>query len=349
MRRRPAPLSVPALAVALLILGTAGALAAQTGGAPRAGSPSPLPSLGPLTSEEGAPLQRLGLTPAMEGAALTPNGRVRADVWMGYSSIWEQDSSAVANVFLDLERLITAATVRVGVADRLEVGARATVERTGGGFLDRGILRFHKIIQMGDRRRRDYPRDAYGQWLRDAEGTLLVQIPGRSVPTLEDVRLFAKGALLKPEDGRWALAVKGEVRIPTADNTLGSERADVALTVMGRTAWRGFHVHALAGGTTVRRSPELAGVLRGRQWVGMLGVERPLRPGLSAVAQLTGSTPLLRRFGDHDVDGAPTNLVFGFVGRTRSGWRWEAALQEDVPPRGPSNDFAVQVSLGRAW
>jgi hypothetical protein len=208
---------------------------------------------------------------------------------------------------------------------------------------------FHKLIKMGDRRRRDYPRDAYGQWLRDADGTLLVDIPGRSVPTLEDVRLFAKAGLLASADGRRALAVKAELRVPTADNTVGPERADAALTLMGSTALGGWHLHALAGGTTVRRSPELAEVLRSRQWVGMLGVERPLRPHVSLIAQLTGSTQLLRDFGDHDVDGAPTNLVCGFVGRTRGGWRWEAALQEDVPARGPSNDFAVQLSLGRTW
>jgi hypothetical protein len=302
-----------------------------------------------LTSEEGAPLQRLGFTPTMEGAALTPRGALRADVWMGYGSIWEQDSSAVANVFLDMERLLTAATLRVGVDEAFELGARATLERTGGGFLDGTIMRFHRFLHMGDRNRPDYPRNRYGQWLRDADGTLLVEIPQRATPTLVDVRLFARSALVASADGGGALAAKAEVRIPTAHNTLGAERTDVALTLMGRAAWRGFYVHALLGGTTVRRSPELADVLRDRQWVGMLGAERPLTPGLSVVTQLTGSTQLLRDFGDHDVDGALTNLVFGLVGRTRGGWRWEAGMQEDVPARGPSNDFTVQVAVGRSW
>lgn len=311
--------------------------------------PRPIPSLGPLTSEEGAPLQRLGFTPTMEGAALTPPGAVRADLWMGYASIWEQDSSAVADVFLDMERLITAATVRAGVTAALELGARATLERTGGGFLDGAILRFHDILGAGDRNRPDYPRDAYGQWLRDADGTLLVAIPERTRPTLVDVRLFAKRSLYAGRDGRGGLAVKAEVRLPTAANTLGSERADAALTLMGRAGWRGWYLHGLVGGTTVRRSPELKDVLRTRQWLGMVGAERPLTPGLSVVAQLTGSTQLLREFGDHDVDGAPTNAVFGVVGRTGGGWRWEAAMQEDVPARGPSNDFTLQLSLGRTW
>jgi hypothetical protein len=99
----------------------------------------------------------------------------------------------------------------------------------------------------------------------------------------------------------------------------------------------------------VRRSPELARVLRGGQATFMVGAERPMGPGLSLVAQLTGSTQLLRDFGDHDVDGAPTNAIFGVVGTTGGGWRWEVAMQEDVPARGPSTDFMVQFSLGRTW
>lgn len=318
------------------------------------GGPAPLraqapPPLGPLTSEEGAPLQRLGFTPTVEGAALTPPGTVRAELWVGYASIWEQDSTQVANLFLDMERVITAVTVRVGVTDRVEVGARGTVERTGGGFLDGAVLGFHSALGAGDRNRRAYPRNAYGQWLRDGDGTLLVEIPARNTPTLEDVRLFARWGAVASAAGRRAVTVTGALRLPTAENTLGDERADAALLISGSAPWRGWFLHGMAGGTTVRRSSELMGVLRSRQWVGMVGAERPLRDGLSLVAQFTGSTPLLRRFGDHDVDGAPTNLVFGVVGRTANGWRWEAAMQEDVPARGPSNDFTLQISLGRTW
>jgi hypothetical protein len=285
----------------------------------------------------------------VEGAALTVSGTVRAELWVGYGSIWEQDSTHAAILFLDMERVITAVTVRVGVTDRIELGARGTVERTGGGFLDGAVLGFHSVLGAGDRNRRAYPRNAYGQWLRDGDGTLLVEVPVRTTPALEDVRVFARWGAVASSDGRRAVTVTGALRLPTAENALGSERADAALLVSGHAPWRGWFVHAMAGGTSVRRSPELAGVLRNRQWVGMLGVERPLREGLSLVAQFTGSTPLLRRFGDHDVDGAPTNLVFGVVGRTAGGWRWEAAMQEDVPARGPSNDFTLQLSLGRTW
>jgi hypothetical protein len=37
------------------------------------------------------------------------------------------------------------------------------------------------------------------------------------------------------------------------------------------------------------------------------------------------------------------------VGRTKSGWRWELGMQEDLPPRGPSIDFTVQLALSHRW
>lgn len=311
-------------------------------------SAAQLPSQGPLTAEEGAPLQRLGFTPTVEGAQITPRGAVRAELWMAYGNVWEQDSSAVADVFLDLERLITAATFRVGVWERLELGVRATVERTGGGFLDGTVTGLHRFLGAGDRNRPEYPRHAYGQWLRDADGTVLVDIPQRASPALEDLRVFAKWGAYASPDGRRAVSLKGSIRVPTADNTVGRERADAALTVMGQVGWRGWYLHGLVGGTTVRRSPELDSVLRGSHWTFMAGAERPLHPGLSLLVQATGSTQILRDLGDHDVDGAPTNVVFGVVGR-RGAWRWEVAMQEDAPARGPSTDFMVQFGLSRNW
>ncbi|MGD8319901.1 MAG: hypothetical protein PVJ02_05590, partial [Gemmatimonadota bacterium] len=75
-----------------------------------------LPSLGPLSAEEGAPLQRLGLTPMAEGADVAPEGGWQTDIWLGYANFFEQDSTANDILFLDAERLLTVATVRYGVS-----------------------------------------------------------------------------------------------------------------------------------------------------------------------------------------------------------------------------------------
>jgi hypothetical protein len=265
----------------------------------------------------------------VEGADLVAAGSFRADLWFGYSNIFEQDSTEHHSLYLDLERLITAVTVRYGLHDRLEVGGRATLQTDWGGFLD------------------GFVEGSYGQTLRDESGQALIDIPRRDL-ALEDVRLFAKWRAYASEDGRKTLSLRAVARIPTEDNLVGSERSDVGVMLLGRTQWKRWHLHALAGGSTVRRSPELEDVLVGRQAYFSVGVEHPFRPGLSGVIQFMGSTQLLRSFDDHDVDGAPMNLVFGLVGETSGGWRWQVGMQEDAPPRGPSLDFTVQLGLSRA-
>lgn len=306
------------------------------------------PSLGPLSAEEGAPLQRLSYTPMVEGADVTPAGALRADLWVGYTNIFEQDSADAATLYLDVERMITAATLRYGIARGVEVGGRVTLQTDWGGFLDPVIVRFHDLLGAGSRFRKNFPEGAYGQTLEDAEGRVLVDLPRRSFSAV-DARVFAKWQPVGDADSRQALSFRAVARIPTAQNTVGEERADVSLMALGRTAWRGFHLHGMAGGATVNRSPELQDVLRGGHAFGMIGAERPLNDHLSAVIEFTGSTSIVRSVGDWDVDGAPTNVIFGFVMRTQGGWRWEAAMQEDVPPWGPSMDFTLQLGVSRSW
>ena len=84
------------------------------------GASAQSPSHGPLTYEEGSPLQRISYTAMMEDAAITSRGTVVADLWLGFSNIFEQDSTATHVLFLDMERLVSALTVRWGAIDRLE-------------------------------------------------------------------------------------------------------------------------------------------------------------------------------------------------------------------------------------
>jgi hypothetical protein len=67
----------------------------------------------------------------MEGADLVGPGEIRADVWLGFSNVFEQDSSATHVLFLDMERLISTIGLRWGVTASVEVGGRITLERPG--------------------------------------------------------------------------------------------------------------------------------------------------------------------------------------------------------------------------
>jgi len=302
--------------------------------------------LGPLGAEEGAPFQRLGYTPMVEGAVPVPVGTLRVDAWLGYANLFEQDSSAAHYLYQDMERAITALTLRYGAAEGLEVGGRLTLENDWGGFLDPYIVAFHSSIGMGDRHRTAFREGRFGAYLRNGAGDTVLELP-RHALALTDVRIFAKWRMAEKPMG--TVALRTVVRIPTTQPTVGTERADVGVMALGTWSMAGFHLHGMAGGATVRRGIDTRDLLRSRQWFGMIGLERPFHERRSAVVELTASTQLLRDVGDHDIDGAPTNLLFGLVGVTEGGWRWELGMQEDVPPRGPSLDFTLQFALGWSW
>lgn len=306
------------------------------------------PPLGPLTHEEGSPLNRVSLTPTVEGVDPVPPGSLRADLWLGYSNIFEQDSARTHQLFLDMERLITATTVRWGVAPDLEVGARATLETTGGGVLDSFISGWHQRLGLGNANRERYPENRYAQTLRDGDGELRLDVPRRTFG-LEDVRLFAKFRLLGDRDSPRALGIRGVVRIPTASNRAGDEGTDLALLALGRIRLGSLHLHGMAGGSTVRAAGALEGLLRNGAWYLTVAAEQPLAPWVSALGQVSVASSKIRGFGNSELDGAHSSLVLGLGGRVGRAWQWEAGFQEDIPADTPSVDFTLGLGLRRTF
>src|SRR6185503_12003472 len=149
------------------------------------------PPFGPLTFEEGAPIHRLSLVPVFVRADIVARGAVSAVFWLGFSNIFEQDSSATHVLFLDTERLLNAVTVRWGAAQRLEVGARVTLETTGAGVLDSFVLWYHDMLHLGQANRDRFPSDAYAQRLSDGGATPFVDLDRRTF-ALQDVQAYAK-------------------------------------------------------------------------------------------------------------------------------------------------------------
>ena len=305
-------------------------------------------SFGPLTFEEGAPLQRMSYTHATDVADPLPRGTLQTDVWMGYSNIFERDSTGTHDLFLDLERLISTAGVRYGVADALEVGGRLSWETSGGGVLDDFISEWHQTLGLGNADRAKYPSGRYIQRLRDQGGVVRLDVPQRTLG-LDDVRLFAKWRVLGSTGGSRVLSVRAVARFPTQANQVGPQRSDVALMALTRLSWNRWHLHGTVGGATVRVAKDYDGLLRSSSWFADLAVERNLTGSFSALAQYSLATPRLRGIGQPEVDGAPGNLLFGAAGSLGSSWRWDVSFQEDVPAMSPSVDFTLGIGIRRSW
>lgn len=320
---------------ALVTLSLAGPLAAQQ------------PALGPLTWEEGAPLQRLGFVPTMEGADVTGPGTVSTDVWLGLSNIFEQDSSETHLLYMDMERLLTAVTVRWGAAEDLELGARLTFETSGGGFLDSFVLWYHDALGFGQANRDRFPTDGYGHVLGDGERTL---VQGRSRAFgLDDARVFVKWRAATSEDGRSVLSLEAVGWLPAQSNAVGRRSADLALMGLGRLGMGAWYLHAMLGASSARASPELAAVVRDGSAFLALAVERSLGSSVAAVLQYHVASPLLHGFGHRELDGVASNIVLGLAGRWGEAWSWDVGFQEDLPADTPAVDFTLGLRLSRTW
>lgn len=306
------------------------------------------PAFGPLTYEEGSPLQRVGFTAAMEAADVVGDGRWRVDLYNGYSNIFEQDSTGTHNLFLDMERLTTALTIRWGASDVLEIGGRMTLETTGAGFLDDAILGWHNVWGFGNANRDRFPQDDYRVRLTDGEETVYLDRPSRTLD-LRDLRAFAKWRALESADGRSILSVRTVVRVPTVARLEGNRRPDGAAMAAWQLGMGSWYTHGLLGVSVTSPSQELDGVLRGHTRFLALALERSLGSSLAAIAQLHVQSAALRSFDHRELDRAPTNLVLGLAGRVGDGWTWDASFQEDVPADTPAVDFTLTLRVGRTF
>ncbi len=307
------------------------------------------PSFGPLAFEEGSPINRMAYTAMMESADVVPAGSIEATLYMGLSNMFEHDSTASHLIFVDMERLITAPTVRWGIAEGFEIGGRLTLETRSGGFLDPFVRWYHGVLGFGQANRDLFPEEAYRYELGNGSGRTYVEVEPRSL-VLEDVRLFGKWRVAASADGRSVLSLRAVTRIPTSTNPVGEERTDVALLALGRVgmgdAW---HLHGMLGASTVRAAGVIGSVMVKPSAFFSFAVERALWSSVSGIFQYQLSTPALTGFDHRELDWPLSNVVFGVAGRFGEDWRWDVSFQEDLPADAPAIDFTLGVRLTRRW
>ena len=307
-----------------------------------------VPSLGPLVAAASGPLQRISYTPMSERTEPVDRGTIVADVWVGYSNIFEEDSTATHELFLDMEQLLKVLSVRYGIAEEWEVGGSVTLETTGGGYLDSAINWWHTTLSLGNGNRERYPKNEHHVRLHVPEGETLLDTSPRTL-ALGEVRLFAKWQVASNDDGSSSLSLRAVTRTPVNNDDAGGERTDLAFMALGTLPLGHWRLHGMVGGATVRASPELDPILHDMTTFGMVGVERALSDRLAGIIQYMWSSPLLTGFGERKIDHWTGNLAFGVVGKIDESWQWQASFQEDLPAGTPAADFTLGLALSRRW
>jgi len=293
-------------------------------------------------------MNRLSYTPTMESADVVSEGAVTTTLWLGLSNMFEHDSASTHLIFVDMERLITAATVRWGVAERFEMGGRVTLETRSGGFLDPFVSWYHGVLGMGQGNRDRFPEEGYRYILTDGGGTVFIEVEPRSL-VLEDVQLFAKWRALASADERSVLSLRGVTRIPTGENPSGRERTDIGLMALGRLGVGSWYLHGMLGASTVRAASEIGPALRDRSIFFTLAVERSLGSWVAGIFQYQFAAPALKGFDDRELDWPLSNVIFGVAGHMGDRWSWDVSFQEDFPPDAPAIDFTLGVRITHRW
>lgn len=293
-------------------------------------------------------MNRLSLTPMMETADVVPVGTFASDVYLGLSNMFEYDSTATHLIFVDMERLITAVTVRWGAAEGVEVGGRATLETRSGGFLDPAVRWYHGLLGFGQANRDLFPEQAYRYVLGDGAGTYYVDVGPQSLG-LEDVRLFAKWRVAASADSRNVLSLRGVTRIPTRKNTIGEERTDFGLIALGRVGLGAWYIHGMAGASTVRAAKDLGPVFTDKSIFFSLAFERSFGPGWAGIFQYQFATPALKGINHRELDWPLSDVIFGVAGRVGERWKWDVSFQEDLPADAPAIDFTVGARVQYYW
>ncbi len=310
------------------------------------GAPAQEPIHGPFRFAEQNPFFRLFHTPRAEGADPLPSGTLRVEGGLGYTNVFELSDGPSHFHLLDLERLTTDVVLRWSPASHWEIGGGLRTSSDWGGFLDSFISGFHQAFGFPNGGREEVENGQYAFVLREDDRDVELRVPQERF-ALDDARFFVKRSLIRRDDGRGVLSVRGVVSSALRSETFGAGRTDVAAELMGRWSWARAHLHGTLGATTLTAPEELDSFSRERAFYLVAGGERLLTDGVSLVAQMVGGTSYFEGLGFGQLDGSPMNLVFGLAGGGGRDWGWQLSFAEDLPPGTPSVDFTVGLSVSR--
>lgn len=306
-------------------------------------------SIGPLHTSEQNPLYRLLYVPDGEPVDPVREGTIRVDFSTSYSNVFEASERRRHAHLFDLEQMTNSLTLRWGLGASLELGARVGLYTGWEGFMDPVISGFHNFLGLPNGGREKQPEGQYRLDLEHVEleeGSVDLDSDRRTF-SLEDVRFHAKWRFLGGNGGRVAMSLRGALR--RAGGPLDEGRIDGAVSLHARLSTEFFQFHGSTGLTVANPPSELDSITADQALLFLGAIEYPLRPGLSLIGQLNGSTSYFKRFDGGELDGIPLNLSFGVGGLTGGGWGWQVSLTEDLLPTGPSVDFTLDFELSRTF
>ncbi len=254
------------------------------------------------------------------------------------------------NIVIDAEVTRASVDVRHRVNDRLEVGIEVPVVVLGPGYLDSFVESFEDAVGANTpRSRKERSRDNYTYKFR-RNGVFLIETADSSVG-LGDVELKAKFTIVEEGDAMPHVAVRGALKLPTADSSklLGGGQVDGGIGLafdkqLHRRVHSSANINALLiGDPDPLESLDLDTVMF--SWA--LGFEVFPTNNFSFLTQVSGSsTPFP---GDSDtavLENAPIDATFAFAYAFTPDVVWDFSVVENIQSQAsPDVSFRTAVTI----
>jgi len=279
-------------------------------------------------------------------ASTTPQGKVKLDTSLIYTSMFQVRQRSTAYIEFDGEWVRAEVDLRVGLTDRLEAFVSVPYMYTSSGFLDSTIENYHDLMNFNQDGRDKAPRNQF---------KVLLQNRGRVVYRLQedqagfgDIPVGLAYALLKEDAKTPGLLIRGALELPTGDEEdgFGNGRYDVGLGLVAEKSLGRFTFASGIDYTWIHRP----GIMKGSdvKLDNLLGAFLTTEVRLfSSLSFLAALDFLSQPLGDIPLSETRRNQLMLSVGGALdlgSGTVFRFDITEDLVPD-VSPDFSLRAGL----
>lgn len=264
---------------------------------------------------------------------------------LSHSSVFVMEDSAFWGVHLDIELTELNLRYKKDIPGLFEIGLDVPVLRATGGFLDRPLAWYHQTFGFGDYGRSSRPYNEF-----------LYEITRNGAPLIEgdndrvgfgDVRLTLKKKIAGTDP---IISILADMELPTGNARVGygNGSVDSAIAILlDKELWESSKFYANLGAVFPGDLKAFQTVKLDNFFYAGAGIEVPVRPRFSLLAQFMAQTSPYPKTGISQIDN--TGMLLALGGRYHAGvGSFELSLTED-PNTSGAPDFILNFSFKKRF
>lgn len=297
---------------------------------------------GPLHITGQTPLQTRKLDMIPTRPDILSEGEWVATLFSGVANRWNNTNFYV----IDDEIFQNQLEIALGVGRRSEIGLNIPVLTRSGGYLDRFIVGFHRLMGLGQADRTSYPFNQLQVNYIDSAGRRVTLLDNNGRKTgLGDVSVIARTTLYSGGGRLSPIIFSALLRFPTASDRgfYGSSGIDGAIGVSSAYRLHPFYLYGTVGYGLYGSGRQYGIGLRPYQWTVFTAVEWASGKSTSFVVQQLINSGIAENF--YDFSRPTYEVTLGFKKDLSRHFMIEFGLLENLFIFDNSVDFGVSSAV----